>query len=895
MSSPLDEYKSKRDFKKTSEPQGNTSSSPEGLRFVVQRHAASRLHYDFRLEFEGVLWSWAVPKGPSLNPKDKRLAVHVEDHPLDYRNFEGTIPKGEYGGGTVQLFDEGIWIPKEDPKKGFANGSLKLELQGQRLKGGWALVRMKAKKDEQEKNWLLIKEKDDEASSDRIITDIKTSVRSNETLEEISKGHTDGSAKIETSSFKDKAKASETASDETKPNKKKPNKAKANTTKAIEAKDIKEVSDAHQTLVNRLPFENLPFKASKPMLASLKNTVPKGTQWIHELKFDGYRVLIFMENKRVRVLTRNGHDWSHKVPALIQSLEKWSPANMVLDGELVVFDEDGKTDFGALQAYLKEPKEKDLSFVAFDLLAYGNQDLRSLPLINRKDLLFEVLKNSPSGIHFSYHTKDGQDLLNKACDQSLEGIISKKKESLYHQSRSKEWIKIKCRIPQEFVIGGYTVTDINSTGLSALLLGVYEDQDLIYRGRAGTGFSKEVTTELLNSFNNLNRKTSPFVNPPSQRHDETIHHLSPKLVAQVEYTEMTNDNLLRQASYQGLRIGDSVREVQKEFSRPDKPTKTINNASLDQIDPGQTSFILKDANAKSKLKVKQKSEPVKNTQYGNVSLSSPDKLLFPEDNITKQDVADYYWAIQERMMPHLSNRPVTFISCTDKIGEDCFYQKHLNHEIDGINSLAIKDNDGEPTDILVINNQTGLMGAIQNGSIEFHLWGSSINQLEQPDRLVFDLDPDESITPEQVRQGVRDLKSLLNELGLKAYLKTSGGKGYHVVVPLFPSADWESCASFAKLIAQGMESKWPDRYTANMRKNKRKDKIYIDWVRSRRSSTAISNFSLRARPSAPISWPLRWSDLDSYLPNSVNISNWKDHLHTLGGWDNYFQTEQKLK
>lgn len=880
MSSLLDEYKSKRDFKKTSEPQGNTSTSSDDLRFVVQRHAASRLHYDFRLEFEGVLWSWAVPKGPSLNPKDKRLAVHVEDHPIDYRNFEGTIPKGEYGGGTVQLFDEGIWIPKEDPKKGLANGSLKFELQGKRLKGGWALVRMKAKKDEQEKNWLLIKEKDDEASTDLIITDIKTSVRSKKTLKDIAEGPRQASEKKKTSSHKDEAKISGIKSNETK-------------TKAIKANG--EVSDAHQELVNRLPFENLPFSTSKPMLASLKNDVPKGAQWIHELKFDGYRVLIFMENNKVQLLTRNGHDWSHKFPTLIESLEKWSPANMVLDGELVIFDEDGKSDFGALQSYIKDPQGNSLSFVAFDLLAYGSQDLRSFPLIQRKDLLFEILKDSPSGIHFSYHTEAGQDLFTKACNQSLEGIISKRKDSRYHQSRSPEWIKVKCRATQEFVIGGYTVTDINTTGLSALLLGTYEDQDLIYRGRAGTGFSKEDTVELLNLFSNLSRKTSPFTPPPNQRHDETIHYLSPKLIAQVEFTEWTNDGLLRQASYQGLRIGNSVSEVEKEFSIPQKSTGAINQTSLDQVNFNPREFVLEGSVASSKAQITQEPAAVKQNQYGSVSLSSPDKLLFPEDDITKQDVADYYWAIQERMIPHLLNRPVTFIRCTDKIGEECFYQKHLNHEIDGIKTVPIKDNDGDPTDIIVIENQIGLMGALQHGAIEFHLWGSSVNQLEKPDRLVFDLDPDESTNPEQVRQGVRDLKSLLNEVGLKAYLKTSGGKGYHVVVPLLPSANWETCANFSKLIAQGMASKWPDLYTANMRKNKRKGKIYIDWVRNRRSSTAISNFSLRARRGAPISWPLRWSDLDSYLPNSVNLSNWQDHLHTLAGWDNFSKTEQKLK
>ena len=881
MSSPLEEYKSKRDFKKTKEPQGESTSSSDQLRFVVQRHAASRLHYDFRLEFDGVLWSWAVPKGPSLNPKDKRLAVHVEDHPLDYRNFEGTIPKGEYGGGTVQLFDEGIWLPKEDAKKGFANGSLKFELKGQRLKGGWALVRMKPKKGEEDKNWLLIKEKDEEARPDNPITDVETSVRSDRTLEEIAEGHSQ-ETELGSRSLKDKIKVSGTEPTETATEQESPN--------------------ASQTLANFSPTADLPFKSMKPMLASLKNYVPKGSEWVHELKFDGYRCLIFIENQKVRLITRNGHDWSHKVPSLIKSLENWSPANIVLDGELVVFDESGKTDFGALQSYLKDPQATNLSYVVFDLLAYGNKDLRSLPLVDRKEILFELLKDSPPGVHYSYHTEGGQDLFSKACNESMEGIISKKKASTYQQTRSKEWVKVKCRLSQEFVIGGYTVTDINSTGLSSLLLGVYEGDELKYSGRAGTGFSGEATKELLNQFRNLERKTSPFIVAPSQRYDETIHHLSPILIAQVEFAEVTNDGLLRQASYQGFRIGDSVSEVKQEFSALREAAmdsdKLQSNSKLDPS-PSEDPMTARDlviSNPKEKSAKSLKTSPkVKNNQYGNVHLSSPEKLLFPSDGITKQAVADYYWAIQELILPHLINRPATFIRCPDEIGPDCFYQKHLNHEIDGIDTLGIKDNDGADTDVMVIKNKSGLMGAVQNGAIEFHLWGSSVNQLEKPDRLVFDLDPDEGTSPEQVRQGVRDLKTFLEEIGLQSFLKTSGGKGYHIVVPLLPSASWESCASFAKLIAQGMESKWPDLYTANMRKNKRKGKIYIDWVRNRRSSTAIGNFSLRARKGAPISWPLRWSDLDDYLPNFVNISNWQEHLETLKGWDDFFQTDQKLK
>lgn len=960
MAKKLEEYNKKRDFRKTAEPKGKPESSADDLRFVVQRHDASRLHYDFRLEFDGVLWSWAVPKGPSFDPKDKRLAVHVEDHPLDYRNFEGTIPEGEYGGGTVQLFDEGVWVPEGDPARELAGGSLKFELKGQRLTGRWTLIRMKPRDGEEDKNWLLIKEKDDHVRRDDPVTGIETSVRTGRTLAEIARAEAP-------TSFEDPGEAD-------------PSDPASRTKEETESKaPSSETTEAGSAGARG----SLPFEEAGPMLATLTKSVPRGSDWIHELKFDGYRILAFVQDRRIRLLTRNGHDWTAKAPAVADALKKWAPADLVLDGELVVFDENGKSDFQALQSYFKNPRGKKLDYVVFDLLALGDEDLRALPLIRRKERLEDLLKDSPAGIHYSYHTEGGRQVFDQACEAAMEGIISKKKDSSYRSTRSKEWVKVKCEFRQEFVIGGYTVTDKNRTGLSALLLGHYQKDELIYTGRAGTGFSQEQTDELLKKFSALSRKTSPFKEPPRERSDETLHHLTPKLVAEIQFAEITDDGLLRQASFKGLRLDKSARDVRLENLLPNDAAKSPETS--EEIDPAtqreetsksksnteETSTSTSKSKSKSKsketLKSKSKSksgetsnaksdDPAKNNAasksnsnsnsnskadskadpdaevpedqakqprrssensadrtdaasadrkktggtggkhtYGPVRLSSPDKELFPDDGLTKGDVADYYWAIRERILPFLIRRPMTLIRCTDHIGDACFFQKHQNHPIQGMETAPIEDNDGDDTEVMILEDEEGLMGAVQMGALEFHGWGSTLDHLEQPDFLVFDLDPDEGMDDDKVRQGVRDMKTLLDDMGLDSYLKTSGGKGYHVVVPLQPAANWSTCRDFAKLTAQGMESKWPDRYTANMRKDKRKGRIYVDWVRNGRSATSVSVFSLRARRGAPISWPLRWSDLDDYAPGSVTMTNWRDHLETLDGWSDFFRTDQKLK
>lgn len=812
----LETYNKKRDFAKTPEPQGEEKPTGDTLRFVVQLHDASRLHYDFRLEWEGVLLSWAVPKGPSFNTKDKRLAVQVEDHPLDYRTFEGTIPKGEYGGGTVMLWDEGTWAPQEDFAKGLKAGSLKIILHGKRLHGRWALIKMRPKPGEEDKNWLLIKERDEFVKPDSGIKEFNTSVVTGRTLEEI---------------------AAE-AEEET---------AKANP----------------DLLEGKLPFSETGF-----MLAKLTDKIPRGDNWLHELKFDGYRIMCYLEDGKVRLVTRNGLDWTDKFAQIAAVLTAWNPGNMIFDGEIVVFTESGKSDFQSLQFALKNSANDTMHYILFDCLALGSTDLRSEPLTARKALLSEILKDAPSEILYSLHQAgdQGQAVFAQACTRGQEGIVSKRADSKYSVGRGNDWLKIKCDQRQEFVIGGYTTTDSSKTGLSALLLGVNSAEDgLTYIGRVGTGFTEKITKELLEMFQSLKRKTSPFATDIPKRSNEKVTYLLPSLSAEIKYAEITDDGLLRQASFKGLRSDKQAGEVVMEKLSPRENSKPQKNFKADRID------------------------------YGEISLSSPDKIMFPDDDISKKDVADYYWSMRDKILPYITNRPMTLIRCTDGIEADCFFQKHLNKGIPGMDTFPFKTNSGEDSEAMIICDEAGLMGSIQMGAIEFHGWGSTADSLDQPDMIVFDLDPDEGKGIDDVRRAVKDLKQLLDETSLTSYLKTSGGKGYHIVVPLQPAADWEKVRAFAKLTAETMAAKWPERYTDNMRKLNRKGRVYVDWVRNGRGATSVCNFSLRSRKGAPIAWPLRWSDLTKILPNEVTLKNHKEYEKTLAGWKDFFAQTQELK
>ncbi|MDF1494078.1 DNA ligase D [Caproiciproducens sp. CPB-2] len=813
MVTKLEEYNRKRNFEKTEEPEGESENPEERLKFVVQHHIARRDHFDFRLEWDGVLLSWAVPKGPSYDTHDKRLAVQVEDHPLEYRNFEGLIPKGEYGGGVVMLWDEGFWEPQTDAAEGLRTGSLKFILKGKRLKGKWALIRMKAKADETRSNWLLLKEKDDYSKTGDEISGFTTSIRTGRTIEEIEKGEGE-------------------------------------------------------------KFTHNPFEKADVQLARLVSTVPKGEDWLYEVKYDGYRILAFVEGNSVRLQTRGGSDYTDRFPEVANSLIDLAAGGaMVLDGEMVVTDAHGRTDFQALQNYMKDPKGKNCTYIVFDLLALDGADLRGQRLIDRKEALGTLMKSSPKNLYYCRHIKgNGKESFAAASQANLEGIVGKKADSVYSGTRNGDWIKLKCDKRQEFVIGGYTLSDKKTSGVSSLLLGVYEGKELVYAGRAGTGLSARSAAELENRFKALKREAAPFSRAPQARTHEKITWLAPLLVAEIKFAQWTEENLLRQASFKGLRTDKDPKDIKKEEADDEaQPRASAENVEKPMKAAGDDLII------------------------EGVKITHPDKIMFHDPEITKADVIRYYEKAAARMLPYVSRRILSIVRCPKGISQSCFFKKHPGSDSKGVVSVSIPTNDGETEDYFYIENVSGLISEAQMGTLEFHTWGSSVDKLENPDVMVFDLDPDEGMDLGTVRRGVKDIKSILAELSLKSYLKTSGGKGYHVVVPFKPVASWDVFHDFAKRVAEVMEQKWPDRYTSNVRKEKRKNKIFIDWIRNGRGATSVSPYSVRARKGAKVSMPIAWDELETVAPDGITM---EDALQRIGGndpWKDFFQNNQVLK
>ncbi len=813
MTAKLSEYKGKRNFERTFEPEGNMEESGEGLRFVVQHHMARSDHYDLRLEWGGVLLSWAVPKGPSYDTHDKRLAVQVEDHPLEYRNFEGTIPKGEYGGGVVMLWDEGFWEPNGNVEEGLSKGELKFVLKGIRLKGKWTLVRWKAKSNEKVDNWLLLKEKDEYVKTTDGISEFTTSIRTGRTMTEIEEGKGE-------------------------------------------------------------KFTRNPFNRADVQLAKLVNTVPDGGDWLYELKYDGYRILAFVEGNSVKLMTRNGNDYIQHFHDIASTLIDWAAGrSMVLDGEMAVTDALGKTNFHALQNYMNNPKAKNLTYIVFDLLALDGVDLRGHPLIDRKEMLETLMKDAPQNLYYSRYVRgNGKESFVAACETNMEGIVGKKADSIYSGTRNGDWIKLKCDKRQEFVIGGYSLSDKKTSGVSSLLLGLYESDELVYVGRAGTGISETDMKVLEKEFVNLKRMDAPFKLAPIPKSKEKITWLEPELVVEIKFAEWTKDNLLRQASFKGLRIDKDPRSIKKE--KPEDETQF--NQSTREVDKSMV------VNANSIM-------------IEGIKITNPDKVIFDDPKITKADVVRYYSKVSERMLPYMSHRILSIVRCPKGISQSCFYKKHPGPTGKGIITLPITNSDGETEDYFYIENAPGLISEAQMGTLEFHTWGSRVERLEEPDMMVFDLDPDEGMDLSRVRQGVKDIKSILTELSLNSYLKTSGGKGYHVVVPLKPTATWNSFHDFARQVAEVMEQKWPDRYTSNVRKVNRAGKIFIDWIRNGRGATSIAPYSLRARKGAKVSMPISWDELDTVAPDGITMA---DALLRIAGddpWEDFFQNNQMLK
>jgi bifunctional non-homologous end joining protein LigD len=840
----LKEYRRKRNFSRTSEPPGSKSNT-EGNSYIIQKHAARRLHYDLRLELDGVLVSWAIPKGPSLDPKERRLAVHVEDHPVEYGDFEGNIPKGEYGGGTVLLWDRGTWEPEGDPHEGIRRGDLKFTLHGEKLRGSWVLVRMgKAAGSEDEKeNWLLIKHSDIEAASLKerdILNDRPESAASGRNMEQIASDYDrEWTSKGETPRNELPATA---AKKQSAPMKSKPK---------IETA-IRSLSGAQKALLPESIY---------PQLATLALKVPEGDQWIHEIKFDGYRALCKIYHGKASFYTRGGNDWTQQFGQLPAKAAEIPVESALLDGEVVVLLPDGSTSFQALQNALRKETEQ-LIFYVFDLLYLNGYDLRRTPLIQRKEMLASLIQENDGAILLSNHYQgSGNDLFNSACQYKLEGIISKRIDCPYTSGRTTDWIKIKCLNNQEFVIGGYTDPAGSRIGFGALLVGLYENGNLIYCGKVGTGYSDRIFKEIYPRLERLQQVESPFFNPPRGAARRNAHWIKPDLVAQVSFSGWTKDKILRHPSFQGLR--------------EDKPAADVHRETPSEIavQRGNTN------------------------QYSGVKITNPDRILYPEQGITKSELAQYYESIAVWALPQIQNRPLMLLRCPEGSDKECFHQKHASISVpSSVKKIPIMENGKEKTG-LAIDSATGLISLAQMGSLEIHSWGCLIEQMEQPDLMVLDLDPDPAVAWKSVVEAAFQIRLFLQSLGLISFIKTTGGKGLHLTVPLSQRNGWDQVKEFSKQIAELLARAYPDRYISKMTKAKRTGKIYIDYLRNGRGATFICPYSTRAKTGAPVAAPIHWDELSPELkPNQFTIRNMPQRLARLhqDPWEGINKIKQSI-
>ncbi len=868
----LERYRSMRDFSITSEPSGTQKGAAlkrSQLPFVVQKHSATRLHYDFRLGWNGVLKSWAVAKGPSYVPGAKRLAVEVEDHPMAYGGFEGIIPKGQYGGGTVMVWDQGTWEPQAghtDVDEGLRKGSLKFVMHGKKLRGKWALVRMGGKAaNERRPNWLLIKEHDefDKSENDEPITEeAPNSVVTGRSLEQI--------AEHEDHVWNSNRPADENVQ------------YRQEQTSRNGAKK-KKVTSPLPSLA-RIPEERLP-RFIEPQLASSITTPPNGPGWLHELKLDGYRIQARKEGEKVQLLTRNGLDWTHRMKTIAEQVAALPAEQAIFDGEVVVLSEDGTTSFANLQASFQEGIKHPLTYFIFDLLHLNGHNLRPQPLKERKELLSGIVQDAGEFIRFSEHLEtDGMDLFHRACELHAEGIVSKLASSAYVSGRSSSWLKSKCIHEQEFVIGGYRLLSNGGLGVGALLLGYYRDGVLIYAGRTGTGFTQKTHQVLRSQLDKRKQAKSPFHGQLPAGARRGAIWVKPELVAQVTFATWTADNLVRQAAFQGIREDKPANEVQKEDGAASRPRATRHTTS-------KTPAHLP---APEKVSTSKKSAPIALP----ITLTNPEKILDAETSLTKSKLAEYYWEIAPLMLPHIANRPLSLVRCPDGTDRSCFFQKHGNKTISSaIDTVSIPNKKtGKPESYITLSTREAVAELAQMGVLEVHPWGSCNKDLEHPDRIIFDLDPDTTISWQTLASTALEIRKQLKTLGLVSFLKTTGGKGLHVIVPIQPTCGWLNVKEFSHQFVLAMEQQNPDLYLTKVSKAARKNKIYLDYLRNERGATAVAAFSPRARSGMNISLPLRWSELnrDEYPVWHVSeFEKWKKRLKS-DPWKDFFQIQQEL-
>jgi bifunctional non-homologous end joining protein LigD len=860
MNRNLDDYNRMRDFSATSEPSaskrsGRKTAKDHALQFCIQKHDASHLHYDFRLELDGTLKSWAVPKGPSLDPKVKRLAIHVEDHPLDYATFEGSIPEGHYGAGDVIVWDRGVWIPLDDPAKAYAKGRLKFELQGEKLGGIWNLVRthMPGKKEQ----WFLIKHQDNAARPQDdydVLVAEPDSVLSERTIV-------------------DKPRL---AAEQAKPIKKAP------------ATPRKQASG---TLIGARKAK-LPVQL-KPQLATLVDSAPEG-QWSYEIKFDGYRIMARIDHDEVQLFTRNGHDWTHKLPKQAEALAALGLESGWLDGEMIVANEQGVPDFQALQNAFDSGKSGNIVYYVFDLPYLNGVDLREVPVQERRAALSTVMHaHEHPLLRFSEAFDETPDaLLNSACQMQMEGLIGKRLDSPYVSRRSSDWIKLKCKHRQEFVIVGYTDPKGSRSGFGALLLGLHDRDsgELRYAGKVGTGFNEATLKNILTQLKPLQARKAALVNPPSGFDAKGVHWLKPSLLAEVAFAEMTKDGSVRHAVFHGLRDDKPAKDITEERA---KPVKT----------PAKTTAPKQPATAKkppaSKKTVATKSTETAPSQlelaHGKVRITHPDRVIDTVSGTTKMQLAEYYASVAEWILPQLKDRPVALVRAPDGIAGELFFQKNAERlAIPGITTLD-KDVTGQP--VMIINNAEALIGAVQMSTVELHTWNATSVDLDKPDRFILDLDPDPALPWKSMVEATALTLTVLEELGLKAFLKTSGGKGIHLVVPLTRKHGWDEVKDFSHAIVSHMARLLPERFSAVSGPKNRVGRIFIDYLRNGLGATTICAFAARTREGLPVSVPIFAEEVAELKGgNQWNVHNVQERLAEVGDepWADLKKTRQTI-
>jgi bifunctional non-homologous end joining protein LigD len=830
---PLETYNRKRDFAKTAEPAGTAAPKRAKDRiFMVQKHAATRLHFDFRLELEGTLKSWAVTRGPSLDPADNRLAVRTEDHPMSYATFEGTIPKGEYGGGTVMLWDRGTWepLPGKDPVKTLAEGHLHFTLHGERMRGEWVMFRLKPRGKERHENWILKKVSDEHAGSPTGLIDTwLRSVKTGRTLDEIAAGVPPRDGEGDRG-----AKRRGGGGSAFRPTPPPPRKARSPSPSRGGVK----------------------FPAFRePQKATLVDSVPAGSGWLHEMKYDGYRCLLALAGGKARIYTRTGLDWTGKFPEIAEAAGGIDCDSALLDGEIVALDDKGKTSFSALQEAISEGG-RGLTLFLFDALEIDGENLEKLPNIERKQRLAALLgKSAPPPILYADHIIGrGEQLLDAMCGAGQEGIIAKKADAPYRHARTRNWLKIKCTRRQEFVIIGWSESDKKGRGFRALLLGTHEDGKLRYAGKVGTGFSQAVQNDLRERLDALasDKAAAPVPRPEARG----AHWVKPELVAEIVFAEFTADNVVRHASFLGLRGDKKAKEVVVEM-----PRKTP--------------------------------EP----ETDDVTISNPDRVIFPESKVTKGELAAYYRDVGALMAEWTAHRPISLVRCPQGRAKKCFFQKHDSGTFGPhVLHVPIREKDGHYEDYLYFEDNAGVVACVQMGAIEFHGWGSKVEDVEKPDRIVFDLDPDEGLDFDLVKKAAKDIRRHLADMGLQTFPMLTGGKGVHVIVPLTPGAEWPEVKDFAQRFALALAEAEPDRFTAALSKARRTGRIFIDYLRNQRGSTAIMPYSARAREGAPVAAPVNWEELDEMGSGHVFSVKDADRLleraasRRLQGWGEAQQT-----